>query len=93
MLTCLPFLSPFSTLHAYSDWSNWKGSGSADGWAKKMPMDCEERLVCTASLPRPPVFPAMFVAVPTAHTNNRLIACTCSGMTARGSSLHNFSAC
>ena len=26
------------------DWSNWKGKGAADGWAKKKPMDCEERL-------------------------------------------------
>eukprot|EP00729_Bicosta_minor_P009579 gene9579-35456_t len=27
------------------DWSNWKGVGTADGWAKQSPMDCEERLV------------------------------------------------
>ena len=26
------------------DWSNWKGTGSSDGWAKQQPMDCEERL-------------------------------------------------
>jgi hypothetical protein len=26
------------------DWSNWKGTGAADGWAKQSPMDCEERL-------------------------------------------------
>lgn len=24
------------------DWSNWKGTGSTDGWAKHQPMDCEE---------------------------------------------------
>ena len=27
------------------DWSNWKGIGSADGWAKHKPMDCEELMV------------------------------------------------
>ena len=27
------------------DWSNWKGTGSADGWAKHKPMDCEELMV------------------------------------------------
>lgn len=27
------------------DWSNWKGRGSAEGWAKHKPMDCEELLV------------------------------------------------
>ena len=27
------------------DWSNWKGRGAADGWAKHKPMDCEELLV------------------------------------------------
>ena len=27
------------------DWSNAKGTGSADGWAKHKPMDCEEMLV------------------------------------------------
>jgi hypothetical protein len=27
------------------DWSNSKGSGTADGWAKHKPMDCEEMLV------------------------------------------------
>ena len=27
------------------DWSNWKGTGGADGWAKAKPMDCEERMV------------------------------------------------
>ena len=27
------------------DWSNGKGTGSADGWAKHKPMDCEEMLV------------------------------------------------
>ena len=27
------------------DWSNWKGRGDADGWAKHKPMDCEELLV------------------------------------------------
>lgn len=27
------------------DWSNWKGSGKADGWAKHKPMDCEELMV------------------------------------------------
>ena len=26
------------------DWSNWKGLGSADGWAKSQPMDCDEKL-------------------------------------------------
>ena len=27
------------------DWSNWKGRGDADGWAKHKPMDCEELLL------------------------------------------------
>ena len=27
------------------DWSNWKGKGDADGWAKHKPMDCEELMV------------------------------------------------
>jgi hypothetical protein len=27
------------------DWSNWKGRGTADGWAKHQPMDCEELMV------------------------------------------------
>ena len=27
------------------DWSNWKGIGASDGWAKAKPMDCEERMV------------------------------------------------
>jgi hypothetical protein len=27
------------------DWSNWKGTGSSDGWAKHKPMDCEELMV------------------------------------------------
>ena len=27
------------------DWSNWKGIGESDGWAKAKPMDCEERMV------------------------------------------------
>jgi hypothetical protein len=27
------------------DWSNWKGTGDADGWAKHKPMDCEELMV------------------------------------------------
>ncbi len=27
------------------DWSNWKGTGTSDGWAKAKPMDCEERMV------------------------------------------------
>lgn len=40
------------------DWSNWKGIGSADGWAKHKPMDCEEvpaRPTATVScLCRPP---------------------------------------
>lgn len=27
------------------DWSNWKGVGDADGWAKHKPMDCEELMV------------------------------------------------
>ena len=27
------------------DWSNWKGTGAADGWAKHKPMDCEELMV------------------------------------------------
>ena len=27
------------------DWSNAKGTGDADGWAKHKPMDCEEMLV------------------------------------------------
>ena len=27
------------------DWSNWKGTGNADGWAKHKPMDCEELMV------------------------------------------------
>ena len=27
------------------DWSNWKGTGTSDGWAKSKPMDCEERMV------------------------------------------------
>jgi len=24
------------------DWSNWKGTGKSDGWAKHKPMDCQE---------------------------------------------------
>lgn len=27
------------------DWSNWKGTGRSDGWAKHKPMDCEELMV------------------------------------------------
>ena len=27
------------------DWSNWKGTGDSDGWAKHKPMDCEELMV------------------------------------------------
>ncbi len=27
------------------DWSNSKGTGDADGWAKHKPMDCEEMMV------------------------------------------------
>jgi len=27
------------------DWSNAKGTGGSDGWAKHKPMDCEEMLV------------------------------------------------
>ena len=27
------------------DWSNWKGTGVSDGWAKHKPMDCEELMV------------------------------------------------
>ena len=34
--------------------SNWKGTGTSDGWAKKSPMDCEERLA-TQACPEPNV--------------------------------------
>ena len=37
------------SIHGWSfvdfDWSNWKGRGAADGWAKHQPMDCEELMV------------------------------------------------
>ena len=32
------------------DWSNWKGTGAADGWAKAKPMDCEERLATQVAM-------------------------------------------
>jgi hypothetical protein len=32
------------------DWSNWKGTGDADGWAKHKPMDCEELMVKQVNL-------------------------------------------
>lgn len=32
------------------DWSNWKGTGNSDGWAKKSPMDCEERLALQVAM-------------------------------------------
>jgi hypothetical protein len=32
------------------DWSNWKGFGESDGWAKASPMDCEERLAQQAAI-------------------------------------------
>ena len=32
------------------DWSNWKGTGSAPGWAKAKPMDCEERLATQVAM-------------------------------------------
>ena len=33
------------------DWSNSKGTGAADGWAKHRPMDDEEMLARLASVP------------------------------------------
>ena len=32
------------------DWSNAKGTGDSDGWAKHKPMDCEELLVTQVQL-------------------------------------------
>ena len=32
------------------DWSNWKGRGTADGWSKHQPMDCEELMVKQAAM-------------------------------------------
>ena len=32
------------------DWSNAKGTGTADGWAKHKPMDCEEMMVTQVEL-------------------------------------------
>ena len=32
------------------DWSNWKGTGDSDGWAKSTPMDCEERLATQVAM-------------------------------------------
>ena len=32
------------------DWSNWKGAGSSDGWAKHRPMDAEELMIKQAEM-------------------------------------------
>ena len=32
------------------DWSNWKGTGSSEGWSKATPMDCEERLATQVAM-------------------------------------------
>lgn len=36
------------------DWSSGKGTGTADGWAKHKPMDCEEMLIKQVDMVRAP---------------------------------------